>query len=249
MTSQTTGSDTPLDALGSHPHPQVGAARTPRNRGPRVLAAVGLVGGMAALWAGSIYHYADTSTAAAWVADTAAHPDAAVVNAATYLAETVFFLLAAIGLAALVRGRGRTFLLAALGVLAVGLPSHAIGATADLVVRAVATSGVPAAHQVAVVQSVQNVQGLYFALVLPFLIGLVLTTAALWRARVVSWQPFALLLGDLVLSQVIHPAGPSAWTWWISPIITIASFAWLAVGVLRYSPEQRARTAEEASAS
>jgi hypothetical protein len=200
---------------------------------------------MAALWAGSIYHYADTSSAAAWVADTVAHPDAAVVNAATYLAEAVFVLVAAIGLAGVVRGRGRTFLLAALGVLAVGLPSHAIGATADLVVRAVVTSGVPVAHQVAVVQSVQDVQGLYFALVMPFLLGLVLTTAALWRARVVGWQPFALLLGDLVLGQVVQTAGPSEWAWWISPIITIASFAWLAVGVLRYrtEPGERAGTA------
>jgi hypothetical protein len=58
------------------------------------------------------------------------------------------------------------------------------------------------------VQSVQDVQGIYFALVLPFLLGLVLTTAALWRARVVGWQPFALLLGDLCSARSSTPPAP-----------------------------------------
>jgi hypothetical protein len=207
------------------------------DRAPRILAAVGLAGGMIALWAGAVYHNGDVSTSAAMLADAAAHPTAPLVQAGTFIAETVFFTLAAIGLAGVVRGRGRAFLLSALAVLAVGLPSHAIGATAGLAVRATALSGIPHQQQVAVVDSLANVQGFYFGLVPVFLLGLVLTTASLWRARVVGWQPFALLLGDLVVGQVLFgDSAQSSWQWWVSPVVTVSAFVWLAIGILRYRP-------------
>jgi hypothetical protein len=209
--------------------------KTP-DRPLRVTVAATLVAGMAALWAGSIYHYGDAgSSAAATVADAQAHPEAQIVNAVSYLLETSLFIIAAIGLAAIVRGRGRTFLMVALGVLAVGLPSHALGAGFHLQLHGLATSSIPTATQVQVVHQLESAQGVYFLLVLPFLLGLVLMTAALWRARVVSWQPFALLLGDLVVGTVLNGNHtPSDWMWWIDPIVTTAAFVWLGIGVLRY---------------
>src|SRR5262245_25913346 len=107
--------------------------RPAQDRGLRAVVAFALVAGMAALWAGSIYHYGDAGASAAdMVADARAHPEAQLVNAVSYLLETMLFTIAAIGLAALVRGRGRRFVLVACGVLAVGLPSHAVGATMHL---------------------------------------------------------------------------------------------------------------------
>jgi hypothetical protein len=213
---------------------------TRTDRTLRAVVAAALPLGMAALWAGSIYHYGDaSSTPAATVADAQAHPAAQLVNAASYFAETILFTIAAVGLVALIRGRGRTFLLAACGVLAVGLPSHVVGGTFDLTLHALATSSLPTATQVQVVDAVQGVTGIYFALIIPFLLGLVLLTAALWRARVVGWQPFALLLGDLVFGSFFTTGtSPSYWLWWVDPIVTIAAFAWIGIAVLRGRDEE-----------
>jgi len=205
------------------------------DRSLRAVVATALPLGRAALWAGSIYRYGDaTSTRAATIADARAHPAAQIVNAASVFAETVLFTIAAIGLVALVRGRGRTFLLWACGVLAVGLPSHVVGGTFDLMLHQLATSSLPTATQVQVVDAMQPVGGVYFALIIPFLLGLILLTAALWRARVVSWQPFALLLGDIVFGTFFTTGtSPSYWLWWVDPIVTIAAFAWIGIAVLR----------------
>jgi hypothetical protein len=201
----------------------------------RVIVAAALPLGMVALWAGSIYHYGDASTAApAVVADAQAHPAAQLVNAVSVFAETILFTIAILGLVALVRERGRTFLLAACGVLAVGLPSHVVGGTYALMLHQLATSSLPTATQVDVLEAVEGLGGVYFALIIPFLLGLVLLTAALWRARVVSWQPFALLLGDIVFGTFFTSGtSPSYWLWWVDPIVTVASFAWIGVALVR----------------
>ena len=210
-------------------------AHTTTHRPLRFIVAAALPLGMAALWAGSVYHYGDASaSASAVIADAQAHPSAHLVNAVGCLAETILFTIAIIGLVALVRERGRTFLLAACGVLAVGLPSHAMGATWDLLLHQLATSSLPTATQVDVVKAVEGVSGVYFALIVPFLLGLILLTAALWRARVVSWQPFALLLGDIVFGMFFTTGTtPSYWLWWVDPIVTIAAFAWIGVALVR----------------
>jgi hypothetical protein len=201
----------------------------------RVIVAVALPLGMAALWAGSIYHYGDaSSTASAVIADAQAHPGAQLVNAVSCFLETILFTIAMVGLVALVRERGRTFLLAACGVLAVGLPSHVVGGTFSLILHQLATSSLPTATQVQAVKATEGAMGVYFALIIPFLLGLVLLTAALWRARVVSWQPFALLLGDIVFGTFFTSGtSPSYWLWWVDPIVTIASFAWIGIALVR----------------
>ena len=213
----------------------------------RAIVAAALPLGMVALWAGSIYHYGDASaTASATVADAQAHPGALLVNAVSTFAETILFTVAMVGLVALIRERGRTFLLAACGVLAIGLPSHVVGATLDLTMHGLATSSIPTATQVEVVKAVEGVGGVYFALILPFLLGLVLLTAALWRARVVSWQPFALFLGDIVFGTFFTTGtSPSYWLWWVDPIVTIAAFAWIGVAVLRGGREVATTSAPE----
>jgi hypothetical protein len=202
----------------------------------RVVVAASLTAGMAALWAGSAYHYGDAgASAASMVADVHAYPAAQLVNAVSLYVETVCFTIAAIGLAALVRGRGRTFLLVACGVLALGLPSHVMGATMQLTLHQLASSDLPVGLQVSVLESVQGLFGVYFALILPFLLGLVLLTAALWRARVVGWQPFAVLVADIALGMTVNGSHtPSDWMWWIDPVVTIAAFAWVGLRVLRY---------------
>jgi hypothetical protein len=204
----------------------------------RIVVAIALTAGMAALWAGSIYHYGSASASAATaVADAQKFPAAHLVNAVSDLLETVLFIIAAVGLAALVRGRGRTFLLAACGVLAVGLPSHVMGATFHLTMHGLATSTIPTAQQVHAVDAVQGLGAVYFLLILPFLLGLILLTAALWRARVVSWQPFAVLVADIAFGMTVNgPHTPADWMWWIDPIVTIAAFAWIGLGVIRYRP-------------
>ncbi|HET6939913.1 MAG TPA: hypothetical protein VFI19_14965 [Nocardioides sp.] len=206
----------------------------------RLVTGAALTLGMAALWAGSIYHYGSADASAAdMVADAQANPGAQLVNAVSYLLETMLFTIAAIGVAAIVRGRGRTFVLVACGVLAVGLPSHAMGATMHLTMRELATSSLPTDVQVSVVDSVNGLGAVYFALILPFLLGLVLLTAALWRARVVGWQPFAILVADIVVGMTVNGSHtPSDWMWWIDPIVTIAAFAWLAVGLGRYRADE-----------
>ena len=185
---------------------------TTTDRTLRVVVATALTAGMAALWAGSMYHYGDASASASTtIADAQAYPAAQIVNAVSYLMETVLFTVAAIGLAALVRGRGRTFLLVACGVLAVGLPSHVMGATFHLTLHGLATSSLPTPVQVDVLESVQGLGSIYFLLVVPFLLGLILLTAALWRARVVGWQPFAVLVADIAFGMTRqrqpHPRG------------------------------------------
>jgi hypothetical protein len=202
----------------------------------RVTVATALTAGMAALWAGSMYHYGSASDSAArTIADAQAFPEAQLVNAVSCLLETVLLTIAAIGLAAIVRGRGRTFLLAACGVLAVGLPSHVMGATFHLTLHGLATSSVPTALQVDVLEAVQGVGSLYFLLIVPFLLGLILLTAALWRARVVSWVPFAVLVADIVFGMTVNGSHtPADWLWWIDPVVTIAAFAWVGLGVIRY---------------
>jgi hypothetical protein len=214
---------------------------TTSDRALRVVVAVALFLGMAALWAGSIYHYGDAAAGpAAAVADAHANPTAQTVDFVSYLLETILFTIAAIGLAAIVRGRGRTFLIAACGVLAVGLPSHAVGGTLSLTMHQLVTSSLPVPLQVQVVEQVKGIMAVYFALIIPFLLGLILLTAALWRARVVSWQPFALLVADIVGGVFLNGKHtPSDWMWWIDPVVTLAAFAWLGVGVLRYKSSER----------
>jgi hypothetical protein len=216
----------------------------------RVTVATALTAGMAALWAGSMYHYGSAGdSAATMIADAQAFPEAQVVNAVSYLLETILFNIAAIGLAAIVRGRGRTFLLVACGVLAVGLPSHVMGATFHLTLHGLATSSVPTPLQVDVLETVQGVGSLYFLLVMPFLLGLVLLTAALWRAGVVSWVPFAVLGADTVLGMTVNGSHtPADWMWWVDPVVTIAAFAWIGLGVIRYraADERAVEAATEA---
>jgi len=220
----------------------------------RLVTGTALTLGMAALWAGSVYHYGSADASPAdLVADARANPGAQLVNAVSYLLETILFTIAAIGVAAIVRGRGRTFVLVACGVLAVGLPSHVMGATLHLTMHELATSSLPTDVQVSVLESVDGLGAVYFALIVPFLLGLILLTAALWRARVVGWQPFAILVADIVVGMTVNGGHtPSDWMWWIDPIVTVAAFAWLAVGLVRYradepepveSPEQSALAA------
>jgi hypothetical protein len=206
----------------------------------RLVTGTALTLGMAALWAGSIYHYGSADASPAdMVADAQAHPGALLVNAVSSLVETVLFTIAAIGVAAIVRGRGRTFVLVACSVLAVGLPSHVMGATLNLTMHQLATSSVPTEVQVSVLDSVNGLGAVYFALIVPFLLGLILLTAALWRARVVGWQPFAILVADIVVGMTVNGSHtPSDWMWWIDPIVTIAVFAWLAVGLARYRADE-----------
>jgi hypothetical protein len=209
---------------------------TTPDRTLRLVVAGSLTAGMAALWAGSIYHYGDAgASASTMIADAHAQPSAQIVNAVSYLMETILFTVAAIGLAALVRGRGRGFLLVACGVLAIGLPSHVVGATFHLTLDRLAGSSLPTQVQVDVLDSMTGLGEIYFLLVLPFMLGLILLNAALWRARVVSWQPFALLVGDIVFGTIVNGSHtPADWLWWVDPVVTIAAFAWLGVGVLRY---------------
>lgn len=208
------------------------------DRVARLTVAVSGVAGMGMLWAASIVHWGDSNaTAAEMVADAHAHSSAMLVAGALNLGSMVAFLVMTVGIVAMVRGRGRTFTIVAATIFAAGCPSHVLGGIWELIGSRLAHAGMSPEDEVKAVQSLHELAGLYFAWIVPFLIGLVLLLAAMWRARVVNWGPLALLLIDLfVISWFTTGTSPSQPIWYVDVVITVAAFVWLAVGIVRYRP-------------
>lgn len=211
------------------------------NRISRVLVGAALLAGMVLLWTGSVIHYgpANGTEPAALIAEVQAHHGALVARAATDIASMACFLLGAIGLVAIVRGRGRRFAVATAVVMALGVPSHVLGASYLLFLTRVASADIATADQAEVVGEFAALQNLYFVGLVPFLLGLVLIPVTLWRARAVSWIPLALLVLDLVvIGRFTGSTTPSVPLWWIDPVVAIVVFGWLAIGVARYRPAE-----------
>jgi hypothetical protein len=212
------------------------------NRSPRpfrVLVGVALLAGMVLLWTGSVIHYGngDPNDPAALLADAHAYPGAAVAKAVTDVASTLAFLLGVIGLVAIVRGRGRAVTIGVAMLLALGVPAHVFGASFFLTVAKISQADLPAPVELRVVTELAGLQNLYFAALVPFLLAMLLIPAALWRARIVSWIPLALIAADLiVVGRFTSSTTPSSPLWWVDPAITIVAYGWLAVGVARYVP-------------
>lgn len=217
------------------------------NRSPRpyralvgpALTSVALLAGIVLLWAGSIVHYGggDPSDPAALLADVRAYPDATLVKAAIDVGSMLCFLMAAIGLAAMVRGRGKTSTVGVAVLIGLGVPSHVLGASFFLTLTKVTAVGLAPQDELRVAAQLNDLQNLYFAGLVPFLLALLLLPAALWRARMVSWIPLALVALDLVVvGRFTGSTTPASPLWWIDPVITIGAYAWLAAGVLRYRP-------------
>jgi hypothetical protein len=201
----------------------------------RIPAAASLVAGMALIWVSPIVHWAPTEPASAILADAQVHRAAYVVGAATDIASMICFGIAGVGIAAIVSGRGRTFALIAAAVMVLGLPSHVFGGVSKLVVVGLTESGVSPDVQAQILDELMALQSVYFALIVPFLLAMLLLPAALWRARAVTWVPLAMMLMDLfVVSQFTSSTTPSDWLWWIDPLVTVTAYGMLAVGLLRY---------------
>ena len=203
----------------------------------RVLVGVALLGGMSLLWAGSVVHYGqgDSDDPVALLADVHAYTGAGAVKAATDVGSMVCFLLAAVGLAATVRGRGRAFTVGVAVLVALGAPSHILGASFGLSLTKLTAAGLPHEQELRVADELLTLQNIYFIGLIPFLLALVLIPAALWRARIVSWGPFALILFDLVVvGRFTDSTTPASLAWWIDPVITLGAYAWLATGLVRY---------------
>ena len=212
------------------------------NRSPRryrALVGMALFAGMVLLWAGSVIHYGagDPNDPAALIADVRAYPGATVAKAVTDVASTLAFLLGAIGLVAIVRGRGRIFTIGVAVLLGLGVPAHVLGASFFLTAAKISQAGLPAPQEIRVVTELAGLQDAYFAALVPFLLAVLLIPAALWRARIVSWIPLALIAADLiVVGRFTSSVTPSSPLWWADPIITIVAYGWLALGVARYVP-------------
>jgi hypothetical protein len=192
------------------------------------------------LWAASIVHWGDSSASTAEiVADAHAHSSAMVVAGALNLGSMVAFLVMTVGLVGMIRGRGRTFTIVAATLFAAGCPSHVLGGLWELIGSRLAQAGLSPEDEIKAVESLHHLAGVYFAWIVPFLLGLVLLLGAMWRARVVSWGPLALLLADIVVvGQFTSSSTPSHPLWYVDVVITVVAFAWLGVGIVRYRPEQ-----------
>jgi Domain of unknown function (DUF4386) len=209
----------------------------------RALVGSALVGGMVLLWAGSVVHYGDgdPSDPVAVLADIHAHPGATIAKAVLDVASVLCFLMAAIGLAATVRGRGRASTVGTAVLIGLGVPSHILGASFFLTFTKLTQAALTRDQEIRVASRMIELQDAYFIGLVPFLLALVLIPAALWRARIVSWVPFALVAVDLVVvGQFTGSTTPSSPLWWIDPVLTIAAYVWLAIGLLRYRPGERA---------
>jgi hypothetical protein len=84
------------------------------------------------------------------------------------------------------------------------------------------------------------------------MLGMLLIPAALWRARIVSWIPLALIAADLiVVGRFTDSTTPASPLWWVDPAITIVAYGWLALGLAHYVPHDElvpSRTAEPVNA-
>lgn len=210
----------------------------------QILVAISTVTAMAALWIGSIIHYGEWDGAAGMLDDARRYPDGVLAGGISELVMGACLTIAVIGLAALVRGRGSVFMRVSATILGVGITGHVLGGFFHLILVRIAQADVARADALRVLDSVVVLQTLYFALLAPFLLGLILLPAALWRARAVSWQPFTLILADLVLGPFLTgDKTPADRLWWSGPIVTITAYAWLAVGIARYRPDQAATAA------
>ena len=212
----------------------------------QALIGAALLAGMVLLWTGSVIHYGQGSPndPQALLADAHAYPGANLTRAATDIASMTCFLLGGIGLAAIVRGRGRGATIPAVVLLALGVPSHVLGASFWLTVIKVTNAGLTAAEETRVARQLIDLANIYFLGLIPFLLALLLIPAALWRARVVSWIPLALVAGDLiVVNQFTGSFTPNSLLWWLDPLITVTAYGWLAYGITRYRPADQHRQA------
>jgi hypothetical protein len=206
---------------------------------------------MVLLWAGSVIHYGtgDPSNPAALLADVHAYPAATVAKAATDVASTLAFLLGVIGLVAIVRGRGRTFTITVAVLLALGVPAHVLGASFFLTIAKITQAGLTAPQELRVVTELGGLQNIYFAALVPFMLAMLLIPAALWRARIVSWIPLALIGADLiVVGRFTDSTTPASPLWWGRPAITIVAYGWLVLGLAHYDELVPSRTAEPVNA-
>jgi Domain of unknown function (DUF4386) len=205
----------------------------------QALAGAALLAGMVLLWTGSVIHYGqgDPNDAQALLADAHAYPGANLAKAATDVASMTCFLLGGIGLAAIVRGRGRGATITAVVLLALGAPSHVLGASFWLTLIKVTNAGLTTGEETRVATQLINLVNIYFLGLIPFLLALLLIPAALLRARIVSWIPLALIACDLIIiSRFTDSTTPSSPLWWLDPLITITAYGWLAYGIARYQP-------------
>jgi len=205
----------------------------------RVLVGTVLVLGMVLLWAGSVVHYGDgnASDPAAMLADVHAYPTANLVKAVIGVASMLCFLVAGVGLSAMVQGRGRPATVGVTILLALGAVSHLLGASVIMFLVRVTAVGMAPSDELTVTTQLVELQGIYFFGLIPFLLALLLLPAALWRARMVSWIPFALIAADVtVIGQFTGDVTPASVLWWIDPVISIAAYTWLAAGIIRYYP-------------
>lgn len=203
------------------------------------LVGAALLAGMVLLWTGGAVHYGqgDPSDPHALLADAHAYAGANLVKAAVDIASMMCFLLAGIGLAAIVRGRGRAFTISSVVLLALGVPSHVLGASFWLTLTKVTSAGLTPGEEIPVAEQLIKLLNLYMIGLIPFLLALLLLPAALWRARMVTWIPFALLAGDLVVvNQFTDSTTPDSILWWVDPVIAVTAYAWLAYGIARYRP-------------
>lgn len=159
----------------------------------------------------------------------------------------IFMGFALLGLVAVVRGRGRVAVIAAAVVTSAGLPAHAVGAAFNLVAVQLLYSGLSVADQVRAITPIYNNVGpVYFIGLVPYLVGLFLVPAAMWRARMVSWAPLALLVVGFAYQTFIGDPSSNSVLRGLEPVIPIAAYAWLGLGYLRYRPASASTKAESA---
>jgi|tagenome__1003787_1003787.scaffolds.fasta_scaffold20939558_2 hypothetical protein len=205
----------------------------------QALVGAALLAGMVLLWTGGVIHYGqgDPNDAQALLADAHAYPGANLAKAATDVASMTCFLLGGIGLVSIVRGRGRGATITAVVLLALGVPSHVLGASFWLTLIKVTDAGLTAGEETRVATQLINLVNIYFLGLIPFLLALLLIPAALWRARIVSWIPLALIACDLiVINRFTDSTTPNSPLWWLDPLIAITAYGWLAYGIARYQP-------------
>jgi len=176
----------------------------------------------------------------------AAAPDRFMISVLVGLLGTALLLPALLGLAR--RGCDRAPLLALLAAIAIGASSLGFAGVrmAQGFEYALATSGMPHSDAAALFDAGTG-SAVGIALTVAFLggtlVGVGLLVIALWRSRRVPIGALVLLL-LFPLIDLALPARPGPV---ISHLVLLASFAWIAVALLRRAPARRARSGSQPS--
>ena len=207
----------------------------------RIIIGLSWIGAALAFLPGAFYKDPNLDHAEAALATIAANPQSFLASTFLALLYTIVLVPALLGVAALPQGRGARLAFVGASLALIGNLGHAVYVAFALVVRNIALAG-DRAQMVALMNRINGDEALLFVLPLlaGFALGLVLTIAGLYRARLIGIWPVALIIATAALDF----GGFGEIGYLAKVILGTAAFGW--VGVALIAGSRRAAWAVEA---